>query len=316
MFEFYSLFRSYLQTSLLKNGLKTETEDDELNSSTQDQVAAPSSQLSDEEIKIWKPLFEALDKESPDFIPFFLVSILDPQSVNMENDIRINHLMPWVLWVLQRCSTFTAKFPWLSLLEICMKNPNPFTREFVTLILKEMPPVQDTLKQNILSLINIDQVEDSFVKCPDEAYEFRSLEQILEINGSESIKQPVQENGACLSSGWSESRGDTKWDLISFGEILGCEYQSVNLLELPELSTNLSQIENDNSAIHKDVVGDIDFTEEDTEMVNGIDESEVINRIPSKNDATFTDNAIEVEVATGASESFDKEELEAEICLF
>lgn len=260
---------------------------------------------------------QVLDKESPDFMPLFLVSVLDPQSVNI-GDIRMNHLMALVLWILQRCSTFTATFPWLTLLEICMKNPNVFTRDFVTLILREMSSVQDTLKQDILSLVNIN-FEDSFEKLPDEAYELRSLEQILESNNnneSKSVEQPVQENEFCLSPGWSVSGGETKWNMIPFGEVLGCEYQSTNRLELPELPINQNEMNYDNSAISKDAVGDVDLTEEDTEMIIGYDESDVIDRMSSENDATLTDDVIDDEVVVRESDPLDKDEFEAEIYLF
>lgn len=189
--------------------------------------------VSEELIKVWLPLFQALDKESTEFITLFVLSALETYSDSSTTIAR--QCLSWVLWIIKSSTKnnpiFASQLPWLTLLEVCLRNPSFLQRDFVETILDEASIIPDIQKEKIKSLVGIFQEQNSVGCFPEENFEMKSIDVFQEQQGM--IDQRTDTSISLQDSGWSLDQSQTKWDLISIGEILGCDEQSVDALELP-----------------------------------------------------------------------------------
>lgn len=234
----FLLFRSQLQTLLLNNNFLQQSTDKGGETNTVNQASEPGLYLPESLREIWYPMFKTLDKVSPDFIPSLILEILES---NSDNKDICNHLLPWALWLMQSSTksnpVLSSKLPWLTILEVCLRNPYFLLKEFVDLILDELPSFNGAVKEKIKCLVDIYHRQKLITNSsPKENYKMKSFEQLNIIERQYPVDKTTVDktmsNDLQHNSGWSLDCSQTQWDLIPFGEVLGCEVQSVDALEL------------------------------------------------------------------------------------
>ena len=244
--SYFSIFRSVLPSLLCYRDILVPS-CDQLNTlhikwTTENNTS--DSCISDvpiEIINLWKPLIEALDKESSEFTASLLLYLLENHSHVPGNPAEpdISHCYAgWAKLLLQskgKPLVLTSDLPWLNLLKIALENPSPYSLKFIPLILEKIPLINATLKEKIQNLVSI-LVGVSTPDCVSSNYSENS--QDVDLEGwmtsrnktctAKSLQQPNEP-----SREWQVTHDSTQWHLIPCGEVLGTADVSPNNLELP-----------------------------------------------------------------------------------
>lgn len=240
--------------------------DDE--SSTHDQelgISCPENM-----INIWYPLFESLDKESADFIPLLVLGIFEA----IPEDSTDTSLLQWALWLMQSSTSekqvFSCKLPWLTILEVILHNPNFLLGEFVDLILEEVT-LTDTVKERIKSLANIHNgMKIIGNDGSNETFDLKTADYFKSRDDHECFIDKPTLNDSQHSSGWALDHSETRWDLIPFGEILACEEQTVDALELSLFRNNQTDICTEEKTVNE-IVNEYDEEMDESEIGDEVD---------------------------------------------
>lgn len=196
-------------------------------------------------INMWKPLIEALDKASSEFIASVIFHFLENQlDVPGSQTEDISHgYAGWVKHLLESKGepslVLTGDLPWVNLLKIALDNPTLYSVTFIPLILENIPSIDAVLKEKLQRLVAIFLGPFSSV-CGS----FNDLEksQDVDLEGwMASRKETFIETSLQQSEpthGWQVSCDSTQWHLIPCGEVLGTADVSPNNLELPPTLVN------------------------------------------------------------------------------
>lgn len=195
---------------------------------------------------MWKPLIEALDKESSEFIGSIVLYVLENHShVPGDQTKDISHCYAgWVKLLLQSKGkpslVLTGDLPWVNLLKIALDNPTLYSLTFIPSILHNIPSIDAAMKEKVQRLITIfvEQFSPDCVSSNDcENSQDVDLEGWMASRRSKPcLEKSLQPNEP--REEWEVSHDSTQWYLIPCGEVLGTADVSPNNLELPSPSAN------------------------------------------------------------------------------
>ena len=195
---------------------------------------------------MWKPLLEALDKESSEFIGSVVLYFLENLSHipgNQTEGISQCYAAGWVKLLLQSKGksslVLASDLPWVNLLKIALVNPTLCTLTFIQLILENIPLIDASLKEKIQRLVTI--FAGQFSPDCDSSNDLEKsqdvdLEGWMASKSKTCLKESLQPHEA--REEWQASQESTQWYLIPCGDILGTSDVSPNNLELPSPSMN------------------------------------------------------------------------------
>ena len=194
---------------------------------------------------MWKPLLEALDKESSEFIGSVVLYFLENHSHipgNQTEDISQCYAAGWVQLLLQSKSKsslmLASDLPWVNLLKISLDNPTLCSLTFVQLIVENIPLIDASLKEKIQRLVTI--FAGQFSPDCDSSNDLEKsqdvdLEGWIASKSKTCLDESLQPN---KPREWEASQESTQWYLIPCGDILGTSDVSPNNLELLSPSMN------------------------------------------------------------------------------
>lgn len=203
------------------------------------------SKLPDEIFLFWKPLLEALDQASSEFIPLLSVTLLcdlvacDNDASNVTDFVPFA-LLSWLQNIMKACShnaekdqfVFCCDMPWLTLLEMCLKQPSKSMHYLVLTILPNLGS-QNNFKQKIIDLLQIFLQEPSSHETENNIrYVSETTENLLTpLIEDMRTKQnkPAIVTTATQCSSWTPAFGCTQWQTIPLGEILGADTGETSL---------------------------------------------------------------------------------------
>lgn len=200
-------------------------------------------------ITLWRPLLEALNKVSPEFLPSLLFGLLEQIPGTAGNQISAGSA-GWVNCLLRSASSpgpsdaldVTVDLPWFALLEVSLSQPSLYSPALVSVLLENMPAIPTGLQQKIKTLVSAylhpkdasghaGKLYNGSVRDLQELFTRKRKERTSETKTTEGDYQ--KDPGEM----WSLCSGPTVWHKVPLGEVLGAEDKSLNNLELfPELN--------------------------------------------------------------------------------
>lgn len=196
-------------------------------------------------INMWKPLIEALDKASSEFIAsvifYFLQNQLDvPGS---QTEVISHGYAGWVKHFLESKGepslVLTGDLPWVNLLRTALDNPTLYSATFIPLFLENIPSIDAVLKERLQRLVAI--FLGPFSSACDSSNDLNKSQDV-DLEGwmagrrETSMETSLQQSEP--TRGWEVSRALTQWHLIPCGEVLGTADVTPNNLELPPALVN------------------------------------------------------------------------------
>ena len=189
---------------------------------------------------MWKPLIEALDKASSEFIASIIFYFLENHLDVPDNS---HGYSGWVKHFLEskgeRSLVLTGDLPWVNLLRTALDNPTLYSVTFIPLFLENIPSIDAVLKEKLqcLASIYLGPFSSACDKSNDlEKSQDVDLEGWMASRRESSMETSLQQSEP--THGWEVSRDSAQWHLIPCGEVLGTAAVSPNNLELPPTLVN------------------------------------------------------------------------------
>lgn len=195
---------------------------------------------------MWKPLIEALDKASSEFIASVIFYFLQNQSdvPGSQTEVISHGYAGWVKHFLKSKGepslVLTGDLPWVGLLRTALDNPTLYSVTFIPLFLENIPSIDEVLKERLQHLVAIllGSLSSSCNSSNDlEESEDVDLEGWMAGRRENSVETSLQQTEP--THRWEVSRALTQWHLIPCGEVLGTVDVMPSNLELPPTLVNL-----------------------------------------------------------------------------
>ena len=204
-----------------------------INQSTKDGLFADlkTSEVIGEIFKIWKPLIEALDKLSPEFLMSTIHYLLvgDQSAItDKEKDLSL-YYAEWVKhFLLLMSKEKCCEVPLMNILKIALENP---TRSYLTIIskiLEKMHLIDSSLKHKVLHLVEVflEQPLSEYC-CVNDMEEFQesNLEEWMARRSKICTKTALQQDEGAPQWQQGSQQDSTLWHFIPFGEVLGADFE-------------------------------------------------------------------------------------------
>ncbi|XP_058954973.2 uncharacterized protein [Pocillopora verrucosa] len=204
-----------------------------INQSTKDGLFADlkTSEVIGEIFKIWKPLIEALDKSSPEFLMSTIHYLLvgDQSAItDKEKDLSL-YYAEWVKhFLLLMSKEKCCEVPLMNILKIALENP---TRSYLTIIskiLEKMHLIDSSLKHKVLHLVEVFLEQPlSECCCVNDMEEFQesNLEEWMARRSKICTKTALQQDEGAPQWQQGSQQDSTLWHFIPFGEVLGADFE-------------------------------------------------------------------------------------------
>lgn len=216
--------------------------------------SSPASFISDvpvEIINIWKPLIEALDKASSEFIAsvifYFLENQFDVPGSQTEG-ISCGYA-GWVKHFLEskgeHSLVLTGDLPWMNLLRTALDNPTLYSPTFIPFFVENIPSIDAVLKEKLQRLVAI--FLGPFSSACDSSNDLEKSQDVDLEGWMASRRESFVETSLQQSQPthrWEVSHDSVQWHLSPCGEVLGTADVSPNNLELPPTLVNPLDIDN------------------------------------------------------------------------
>ena len=230
--------------------------------------------IPNETVLLWKPLLEALDRASSEFIPSLTATIFDDfafeNGTNYMSKASSSALLSWLHYLVDSCSckgkkdkyklVLSCEMPWSTLLEMCLKQPCRETLFLASTIIPNLN-TSNSVKQKIKNLIQICIQEPITHKTEiNSDAPVRETSDVLKtlIRDIKAKKNaPSSVTITTESSPWTLAEGPTQWHLIPLGEILGVSIDDENLDLDENTRSSCNCVDRDTSQTDVDRVGEM-----------------------------------------------------------
>ena len=216
---------------------------------------------------LWKPLIEALDQASSEFIPSLTIALLHELLAcgKDEHNVKgffLSALLSWLRYILDSCSHNAERnqlrlvcdcdLPWSTLLEICLKEPSQYSLNLLPTVLLNLT-TPDNVKQRIEHLVQVFLHQHKIITHETENNNVSSVSD----NGLREIvdgmrkkqNQDKEISMATQDKPWSLANGPTQWQLIPLGEVLGGAGASLDLEDSSFSCKGMENSKDDNNGL-------------------------------------------------------------------